>query len=1236
MKKFLSIILCVCVILSVSPAFVILPAAGESATSGNCGDLTWDYQDNVLTVSGKGDMPDYYYDEVNNYDNIPWYSYRDDIEKVVIGDGVTRIGNLCFFNCQHLTEVFMGKDVQSIGNGSFGNCRLLPEISLVEGIKSIETGAFSECSALSVVHIPKTLEKFGYNCFNNDWKLSEVHISDIAAWCDIEFGAPDVSLNETFFMNSNPLRYAHNLYLNNQLVTELVIPEGVTEIKPRAFMDCKNITEITIPSSLSCCGVDAFRSVEPKKVFISDLSNWCKITFESILSNPLNSAELIIDGETVTDVNFPDGLDEVKPFVFSGYDNLKTVTLPDSITKIGERAFSYSGLKEISFSENIETIENEAFRNCNQLTNVCLPSKLNAVNDYTFEDCDALKSVTFGNSVTKIGAQAFYSCSSLTDILLPDSLCRIEANAFYNCTALEKINIPEKLTAVGPDAFYNCQSLKRVDISDISSLCKIKFVSKNSNPLTYAHNLYKDGELVTEAEIEENTEIIEDYAFCNCVNLTKVSIPKSVTQIGEDAFFGCSGLNRIDIEDADSWSKISFKNEFSNPLYYGHNLYLCGSPLKNLVLPNDLTQVNSFAFYKDENLESVTIPNGVTEIGQYAFKDCSSLKEIVLPQGLQSIGAYSFCNCPLIKTVTIPDSVNTIDICCFENCTGLEGVYISDLQAWCNISFNLNSNPLHYANKLYLNGESLTKIEIPQGVKNIKKYCFDGLSSLTEITIPDGVTAIESYAFEGCSGLKNAIIPNSVTSMGNSAFSGCSSLESISLPFAGNRRTAYDNDYQYTFGYIFGKSSYENSYAAKQEYVYWYFVDKQYEDWWFVDEATYYIPESLKTVNITDGNYIPNYAFERCKHISNIYLPLSMKIIGEDAFNGCTDLNIVNYGGNEVDRKSISIKTGNTKLTGAHWYYNGVPHIHNFIKQKVVEKTCVDDGYTLYSCDCGYSYKGDISSATGHNFDEWIPAKCTCQGGTVGHYECSVCKGFFDSDKQPIKNPYIKSSGNHSFEMCHNSKKHYKKCTLCGEITEEENHDYNVFSGSPATANKNGYLIYECPFCGYSFKKTVYPAKTFKLSCSTYTYNGKAKLPKVTVLDSHGNPVSNTDYTLTYSNNTKIGTALVRVCLIGNQAGSKTLKYKIIPQKPTVTLKTAKNKVTVSYKKVSGSVKYQIQYSAKKTSGFKNVKTNTTSLKVTKTKLKSKKTYYFRVRAYKKVGKTTYCSGWVTKAVKVK
>ena len=256
---------------------------------------------------------------------------------------------------------------------------------------------------------------------------------------------------------------------------------------------------------------------------------------------------------------------------------------------------------------------------------------------------------------------------------------------------------------------------------------------------------------LTSVTIPNSVTSIGKEAFYDCYDLTSVTIPNSVKSIGESAFRYCSGLTSVHISDIAAWCNIDFGY---NPLYYAHHLYLNGEEVKDLVIPNSVTSIGKRAFQYCYGLTSVTIPNSVTSIGEEAFWNCTSLTSVTIPNSVTSIGEYAFCDC-----------------------SGLTSVHISDIAAWCNIDFaDSYSNPLYNAHHLYLNGEEVKDLVIPNSVTSIGKRAFQYCYGLTSVTIPNSVTSIRYEAFRRCYGLTLVTIPNSVTSIGIRAFRDCSEL----------------------------------------------------------------------------------------------------------------------------------------------------------------------------------------------------------------------------------------------------------------------------------------------------------------------------------------------------------------------------------------------------------------------------------------------------------------------------
>ncbi|MBR5638766.1 MAG: leucine-rich repeat protein [Muribaculaceae bacterium] len=287
------------------------------------------------------------------------------------------------------------------------------------------------------------------------------------------------------------------------------------------------------------------------------------------------------------------------------------------------------------------------------------------------------------------------------------------------------------VTSIGQSAFYNCTALTSVTI----------------------------GNSVTE---------IGERAFSGCSGLTSVTIPNSVTSIGTSAFSGCTGLTSVDISDLAAWCNIDFYDDSSNPLFNAHNLYLNGSKVTNLVIPNSITKIKQSVFSGCIGLTSVTIPNSVTSIGNGAFHYCSGLTSVTIPNSVTSIGRYVFSGCTGLTSVTW-NAKN-----CFTIANGAPFYNLMGITSF-NFGNEVENIPASLCNGL----TGLTSVTIPNSVISIGNSAFNGCISLTSVTIPNLVTSIGISAFYRCTGLTSVTIGNSVTSIGTSAFSGCSKIRTI-------------------------------------------------------------------------------------------------------------------------------------------------------------------------------------------------------------------------------------------------------------------------------------------------------------------------------------------------------------------------------------------------------------------------------------------------------------------------
>ena len=643
------------------------------------------------------------------------------LTSVTIGDSVTSINSQTFYNCYRLTSVTIGNSVTSIGWNAFDGCTRLTSVTIPNSVTSIESGAFYNCSGLTSVTIGNSVTSIGYdafyNCsgltsvtignsvtsigydaFYNCNKLEIVNISDIKSWCEIDFE----------YVYSNPLYYAHHLYLNGEEINDLIIPDSVTRIGVAAFKNCYGLISVTIPNSVTSIGINAFR----------DCSELISVTIPNSVTS--------IGGATfsrcskLTSVTIPNSVTEIKTNTFYNCSGLTSVTIPNSVTSIVDSAFyGCSGLTSVTIPNSVTSIGSKAFYNCSGLTSVTIPNSVTSIGNNAFDNCSGLTDVyiniidfanenicyniqgqkhylyekkeitgafTIPNSVTSIGGHALYGCTGLRSLTIPNSVTSIESGAFYNCSGLTSVTIGNSVTSIGYDAFYNCNKLEIVNISDIKSWCEIDFEYVYSNPLYYAHHLYLNGEEINDliipnsvtrigvaafkdcyglisVTIPNSVTSIGSNAFYNCSGLTSVTIPNSVTSIGSNAFDGCSGLTSVTLEDGNKDLIFSDSEELNycplDTFYLGRNTRVgtnstkqfCNKNIKVLIIGDSVTSIGSNTFYNCSGLTSVTIGNSVKEIETNTFYNCSGLKSVTIGNSVTSIGSYAFSKSEDIETI---------------------------------------------------------------------------------------------------------------------------------------------------------------------------------------------------------------------------------------------------------------------------------------------------------------------------------------------------------------------------------------------------------------------------------------------------------------------------------------------------------------------------------------------------------------------------------------------------------
>ena len=494
-RKIVSVLLCVLLLASLLP----VSAFADTTAGGKCGyNLTWTLEDGTLTISGTGEMEDYY------ATTAPWGENCSLIKSVVISDGVTSIGYGAFSGCSSLTSVTIPDSVTTIRYDAFSGCSSLTSVTIPDSVTSIRSCAFSGCSSLTSVTIPDSVTSIDNSAFYGCSSLTSVTIPHGVT-----------SIGERAFYNCSSL-------------TSVTIPDSVTSIGEWAFCDCSSLTSVTIPDSVTSIGYGAFSGCSKIKVvnYDGNIESWLGIDFADYGSNPCDGSALYFKGELVTNAVIPDSITSIGDYAFLGCSSLTSVTIPDSVTNIGEWAFSgCSSLTSVTIPDSVTSIGDSAFYNCSSLTSVTIPDGVTSIEGSAFSGCSSLTSVTIPDSVTSIGESAFFDCSSLTSVTIPDSVTSIGSYAFCDCSSLTSVTIGNSVTSIEGSAFSGCSSLTSVTIPD-------------------------------------SVTSIEGGAFSGCSSLTSVTIPDSVTGIGDWAFRLCSKLNDIAFAGSkDAWSSIEKGDE---------------------------------------------------------------------------------------------------------------------------------------------------------------------------------------------------------------------------------------------------------------------------------------------------------------------------------------------------------------------------------------------------------------------------------------------------------------------------------------------------------------------------------------------------------------------------------------------------------------------------------------------------------------------------------------------------
>lgn len=627
-------------------------------------------------------------------------------------------------------------------------------------------------------------------------------------------------------VNGYPVKkIGYGAFESNMATVSVTLPDTVKELDVRAFYNCKSLVQINLENVVRIGELAFAQCIKLMNITLSDNLEYLgeDIILGTALDNSVRNGALYL-GNVLYDYRLNEGE--------------TSFTIKDGTTYIAKEAFEYSDyLTSVVIPDSVKIIDDEAFYSCYKLENIQIPDSVEYVGDGAFDNTAWYDNQPDG--LVRIGKNVYRYKGVMeenTDLVIEEGIVSISSNAFAtyevlylagskpsepddSCAGLRSISIPSTVKYIGSNLFYGAKSLERITISEGNARYK------------------SDGNCIVDK--------IKRSVVAGCK--TSVIPTKGVNSIGAEAFCG-SNLNAITIPN----NITSIEN--------GAFAYCL--ELETVTMPSSMSEICDKVFYSCSKLKNIAIPNGVYRIGELAFSTCNRLEEVRIPEGVRCIGDRAFSACGNIKNFYFPSSIKEVGDCVFHNTEAIENLHIYDIAKWCEIDFGHmynSSNPMSIvANKVYLDGQPLEELIIPNTVTKILATAFRGAKGVKRIIIPNSVDEIKEFAFADCTDVVSIEIPQSVMELGYSVFSGCESLESVSLP---------------------------NTLKT-------------------IGDRAFCGCGSLKDINIPSSlTNIPNRMFEGCSSLANIIIPDNVKEIGSEAFSKCINLKSISIPGNVLSIK---------------------------------------------------------------------------------------------------------------------------------------------------------------------------------------------------------------------------------------------------------------------------------------------------------------------------------------------
>ncbi len=979
--------------------------------------------------------------------------------------------------------------------------------------------------------------------------------------------------------------------------SHIVVPstyngKPVTEIEEWAFRNNSIITSIAIPENIEYISGNAFKGcTNLTRITFPQYSklDYINSPFSSVyhydtLKNIIQDTAFLYRERNNGTIRITGAMGTVKDgetLVIPKYINGKKVTVTSN-----SNFYYCTGLKKAELEDGFITVGAGMFFKCEKLEEVILPNSIKYIKGAAFCNCSSLKSITLPQGVKKIGKWAFENCSSLEEISLPSEITQVSRKSFYGCNAFKKITFTSSDAKSTLYSKVNWRTILNYPSngSYTNGCLRYREDMTDGTPSITIIDYIGSDKTVTIPESIDGKPVtrIKSYAFHGNEYVEEIIVPDSVTEIQGDAFKNCAKLKTVKLpKNLKGLYHCTFKNcpsltDVTIPegvTFIGTNAFQDCTALQKIEIPASVKKLKDGAFLGCTRLSEVTLHNGLLYLSFDAFNGCTDLQQITLPNSLKMIKSRAFKNSGL-QTITLPNSVTTMGEEVFMGCTGLTEASLS--------------NKLSYTNYYTFSGcTNLEKVTLPAGIKTIGYGTFSACSSLKTIAFPSTLEGIDEGAFNDCTSLQAITVLDSVKYIGGRAFQNCVGLQKatlsqslIAIPWS-----AFENCVNLQSVNIPKKVTTINAEAFKN-------------------------CTSLQSVTIPDRvNTIYQEAFSGCRSLSTVTVPKYVTSIGENIFANCPNTTIKGYKNSyasayfEGDSRFVLLDDGSGGNTGGGGAAGGGGAIGGAGGAGAV--TPPKEDTTISVKNCTVSTIGDQILVAG----SVEPEVTVSDGNKLLEDGVDYMVYYRKNNKIGEANAVIVGLGNYS------GTKTVKFTVLPNNI------DWKKCSTSTSAVRLNWGKVFGAE--GY---------KIYRWNTRTNQWDSIADVKKLT---SYRDGSRTAGCTYQYAV-TAYATANGKTY----ESTLQTITTATRPKQAAIRKITAnsKKKVTLTWKKIDGATGYQIYRSTEKNGTYTRVKTlSENTLKYTDKNLKSGKTYYYKIRAYRTVEDTRFYGAFSTaRAITVK